>query len=184
MPDYSKGQIYKIVDTGFNKCYIGSTIETLPQRMAKHRYCYTAFKKGKKTFITSYYLFDEYGVENCKILWIENYPCNSKKELEAREGYHQQNTDCVNRVNLGRTGRQYYYDKQEELLRKQRERRENNPEKTKEQTKRSNDKREQYKKEKYECQVCGAVVRNDSKYTHEKSNKHQQYLLNKNNPQE
>lgn len=47
MPDYSKGQIYKIVDNGFNKCYIGSTVETLSKRMTHHRYHYTAFKKGQ-----------------------------------------------------------------------------------------------------------------------------------------
>lgn len=134
--------------------------------------------------MTSYSLFDEYGIENCKIVWIENYPCNSKKELEAREGYYQQNTDCVNRVTLGRTNRQYYNAKQEELLMKQKERRINNPEKTKEHNKKNNDKREPYKKMKYTCPLCGAVVRNDSKYRHEKSNKHQQYLQNQNNPQE
>ena len=31
-------------------------------------------------------LFDEYGVENCKIVWIKDSPCSSKKELEAEEG--------------------------------------------------------------------------------------------------
>jgi hypothetical protein len=34
---YQRGQIYKIVDVGFNKCFIGSTIEPLSKRMSKHR---------------------------------------------------------------------------------------------------------------------------------------------------
>jgi len=34
---YQRGQIYKIVDVGFNTCFIGSTIEPLSKRMSKHR---------------------------------------------------------------------------------------------------------------------------------------------------
>ena len=60
---------------------------------------YKAYKLGNYTFTASFLLFDEFGVENCKIEWVENYPCNSKKELEAREGEHQRNTDCVNKKN-------------------------------------------------------------------------------------
>ena len=37
MPDYSKGKIYKILNTIDYETYVGSTIETLGQRMAKHR---------------------------------------------------------------------------------------------------------------------------------------------------
>ena len=37
MPDYSKGEIYKILNTIDDEIYVGSTIETLGQRMAKHR---------------------------------------------------------------------------------------------------------------------------------------------------
>ena len=31
---YQRGKIYKIVDIGCTKCYIGSTIETLSNRMS------------------------------------------------------------------------------------------------------------------------------------------------------
>ena len=37
MPDYSKGKIYKMLNTIDYEIYVGSTIETLGQRMAKHR---------------------------------------------------------------------------------------------------------------------------------------------------
>ena len=108
MPDYSKGQIYKICDIGFNQCYIGSSVEKLYNRMAKHRYEYKKYQEGKTTnYCYVYRLFDSYGVNNCKIYWIEDYPCNSKKELEAREGYYQQNTDCVNKQIAGRSKEQW-----------------------------------------------------------------------------
>ena len=38
MPDYSKGKIYKILNTIDDEIYIGSTCETLGQRMSKHRH--------------------------------------------------------------------------------------------------------------------------------------------------
>ena len=47
MNRYEKGQIYKIVSPAFKQCYIGSTCEELSQRMARHRYHYTAYLKGK-----------------------------------------------------------------------------------------------------------------------------------------
>ena len=37
MPDYAKGKIYKILNTIDDEMYVGSTVETLGQRMAKHR---------------------------------------------------------------------------------------------------------------------------------------------------
>ena len=112
---YQKGKIYKIVDIGYNKCYIGSTIEPLSNRMAKHRSHYKRYKAGSGTNLKCFDLFDEFGVENCKIEWIEDYPCNSRKELEAREGLHQQNTDCANKCIAGRTVEQWRLDNSEYL---------------------------------------------------------------------
>ena len=37
MPGYSKGKIYKILNTIDDEIYVGSTCETLSQRMARHR---------------------------------------------------------------------------------------------------------------------------------------------------
>ena len=38
MTDYSKGKIYNILNTIDDNMYVGSTVETLGQKMAKHRY--------------------------------------------------------------------------------------------------------------------------------------------------
>jgi hypothetical protein len=48
-------------------------------------------------------IFDKYGVQNCKIELVENYPCNSKNELMKREGYYIQNNECINKCVAGRT---------------------------------------------------------------------------------
>ena len=86
MNRYENGKIYKITDIGYNKCYIGSTTETLSQRMARHKGRYKEYLSGGADNTRSHWLFDEFGVENCKIELVEIYPCNSKEELERQEG--------------------------------------------------------------------------------------------------
>ena len=119
---YTNGKIYKIVDVVYTKCYIGSTTEpTLARRMAKHRGDYTHCQHVGETKgrVSSFSLFDEFGVGNCKIELIEVYPCNSKDELLSREGYHVRNTECVNKTIPGRTRPEYrreYYAKNKEAI--------------------------------------------------------------------
>ena len=112
MNKYHNGKIYKVVDVGYNKCYIGSTTESLSQRMARHRASYNHFLKGNKRHSTSCVeLFDEYGVENCKIELIVACKCETKDELLREEGKHIKNIDCVNKVISGRTRKEYLTDK-------------------------------------------------------------------------
>ena len=51
-------------------------------------------------------VFNEYGVENCKIELVEKFSCNDKEELHAREGQHQQDCVCVNKRVAGRQRQQ------------------------------------------------------------------------------
>lgn len=104
MVNYSNGKIYKIVPTnGDNICYIGSTTKQyLSQRMDSHRACYRKWEKNKdKNLTTSVELFEKYGIENCKIVLIENFPCNSKDELEKREGEYIKTLNCINKRGAG-----------------------------------------------------------------------------------
>ena len=132
MPDYSKGKIYKIWDSGFNKCYIGSTCEELSQRMARHRIDYIYCLKGTRHYLYSFKLFDEFGLDNCKIVWEEDYPCKNRQELISREAYHIRNTDCVNKRIDGRSKKQYNEDNKERMSEIKREYRENHKEETQE----------------------------------------------------
>ena len=82
MTKYDNGKIYKIESDLGDLIYIGSTTkERLSSRLAQHVYVYRnkpkdgALKKGKSPNYTSTILFDKYGVENCKIILIENYSC-------------------------------------------------------------------------------------------------------------
>lgn len=105
--DYNTGKIYRIYNphVEFSLEYIGSTASPLlSTRMAIHRATYRA---GKGKCCNSSKLFDKYGVENCIIELIENYPCKDKHELNRREGHFiQERHWCVNRYVAGRTGKE------------------------------------------------------------------------------
>ena len=85
---YEDTKIYKIYSHVGDKIYIGSTTkQLLSQRMAKHRSEYKRWKSGGKcSFIRSYELFDEYGIENCFIELIEAKPCMNSDEKNKLEG--------------------------------------------------------------------------------------------------
>ena len=193
MPDYQKGKIYRIWDSTFTKCYIGSTCESLSQRMSSHRKNYKTHKIDGKGFTTADMLFDEYGIENCKIEIIENYPCNSKAELHAREGQYQRENERINKNIAGRNMKQYNednkdkrreYNKQryethkEHILHKCKQWKMNNPDKRKEQSKRDREKR----KENVQCE-CGCMLQKNTITRHKQSSKHQNYI-NQMNQQE
>ena len=180
MNRYEHGKIYKIVDVGYNKCYIGSTCEELSQRMARHRSSYMFYLKSKTHKSKSFDIFDEYGIENCKIEWIEDYPCNSKKELEAREGQYIEHTNCVNRVMVGRTPHEYkqYYnplnkDKIKTGLKEwyERTKEERKPKHKEYYESHKAEARERAKVQK-ECNICGCVVSQYKMKRHQQSKKY------------
>ena len=189
MNRYENGKIYKIVDVGYTKCYIGSTCEKLHKRFTRHKIDYRFFIKNNKTtdFTRSFLLFDEFGVENCKIELIENYPCNSKEELSAREGHHQKENDCVNKYIAGRSVKQFHEDNKEYLKeywsKKHKEYHEKNPDKINETARKSYHKNKEFGNRLFQCD-CGSTCYYRGRHEHFKTNKHQQYLQNQNNPQE
>ena len=93
MPDYKKAKIYKIIDLKENMVYIGSTTNALSVRMAQHRYVY----KNKLKSISVHIIFDKHGLENCKIVLVENYPCINKEQLQQRESEYIKHNECVNK---------------------------------------------------------------------------------------
>ena len=113
MLDYSDGKIYQICSLLTNKIYIGSTTLTLNERFRNHKDTYDYYIEGNN--IRSSFEMLEYG--DCFIELIEDCPCNSKKELERREGELQlQFIDViVNKVIAGRTQKQYREANKDEI---------------------------------------------------------------------
>lgn len=112
---YRNGKIYKIPDIGYTKCYVGSTYQELSQRMAQHRIDYKRYLNGKRIGISSVQLFDEFGLEHCKIELLEEYPCENKQQLNKREGEYIKKIKCVNKLIAGRNDREYYQDNKEKM---------------------------------------------------------------------
>lgn len=84
---FSKGKIYLISNDIDDKVYIGSTIKELDERWQQHLY---KLHNISKTNIDGLYgHMHRLGANHFKIELLEAYPCNNKKELYKREGYHQ-----------------------------------------------------------------------------------------------
>jgi hypothetical protein len=108
---YQRSKIYKVVDTSYTECYIGSSTQRfLCNRMASHRANYKLWKHNQYANCAVFSLFDKYGVDNCKIELIESYPCESLEELRRREGHWIKSEECINKRVAGRTDLEYYYD--------------------------------------------------------------------------
>lgn len=89
-----------------------------------HRSSYAQWKRGgtvKNIKLNSFDLFDKHGVDNCRIILLEAFPCKSKEELTARESFYIQSIKCVNKVIPGRTRAQYREDYRESIIQKHRD---------------------------------------------------------------
>tara|TARA_R110000823_G_C15684195_1_gene474591 strand:+ start:107 stop:646 length:540 start_codon:yes stop_codon:yes gene_type:complete len=112
MLDYKNGKIYMI----YPKCeheegdiYYGSTAEIrLSARMCKHR-------TSKNNECCCIKLFKKYGVENCIIELVEDFPCENRQQLNKREGYYIRENKCINRCIAGRTHQEYLEDNKEQI---------------------------------------------------------------------
>ena len=117
---YEQGKIYKICDISYSFTYFGSTTEPLSKRMSRHRSDYIRYNnKIRRGHTAVYKIFDEFGVTNCKIELVELFPCNSKIELNKREGEYIINNECVKKKIAGRTHKEYnkeYYNFHKEQM--------------------------------------------------------------------
>jgi len=171
MVNYSNSKVYKIWSPNGDKIYIGSTTkEYLSQRMDNHRSHYKSKKK-----ITSSILFDEYGLENCKIELLEAKECNSKDELLQLEGKYIRELECVNKCIAGRTKKEWRDCNKELIKNGQKEWREDNKEKIKEDDKIKYQKNKEDLLKKITCE-CGGSYCKATKIKHSKTNKHQNFI--------
>jgi len=156
MPDYQLGKIYKVVNDVNGMVYIGSTAQsTLAKRMTCHR---------SRHKINDYKTYEKWGnIQDCKIVLIEKFPCESKDELCARERYYIETTCCVNKEIPGQTDKEYRENNKDNKKKYDEEYREINKNKI---------------YEKFNCDCGGRYMRNN-KTTHSKTKKHQRYLKSK-----
>ena len=76
MPNYNNGKVYKLCNNIDDLIYIGSTICTLSAHMALHHL------HAKKNYnVNLYKHMNKLGIENFKIVLIEDYSCSNKDQL-------------------------------------------------------------------------------------------------------
>jgi len=125
MSKYQNGKIYKIVCNITNDIYIGSTIQTLKERLYGHR--------SKRKNCSSCKIIDR---GDYKICLIEKYPCDDITQLKKREGYWQSQIKCINIQREGMTDK----EKDEKRKKYDKKYRNINPEKRKEYYKQNKEK--------------------------------------------
>lgn len=161
MPDYKKGKIYKIINDELEDLvYIGSTVQSLSNRLCEHR----KHSRNENINLTSQLLF---AVGKPKIILIQDFPCNNKKELEQRERYYIENTKCVNKNIPCRTRNEYYIDNREQII-----------EKTLKYYFKNYEHINNKRKEKIKCD-CGREITKSALYNHKNSKIHKTIINEK-----
>lgn len=113
MPNYQNGKIYELIDLTNNNKYYGSTVQDLKLRKSGHVRDYKQYLKKKYNYVTSFEIIKN---NNYQIYLVEEFPCNSKLELEAREGYYIRNNNCVNKIIPGRTQKEWRENNREKRI--------------------------------------------------------------------
>lgn len=160
--DYKNGKIYKIVSDLTDNIYIGSTCQLLCKRLAKHKSNYKGFLNKKDSYITSYKLIE---LGETRIELIEDFPCERKEQLNAREGYYIKlfKDICVNKTIMGRTEKEWINDNRDKKAKIDKKYRESHKDKTAER-----------KKKYYEANKDKIAEKAKQKYQAKKASKSQQ----------
>ena len=153
---YKNGKIYKLVSSGTPVVYYGSTIQPLELRLKTHKSTYNE--------TCSRELFDAGEVS---IVLVEEYPCNNRHELLARERIYIEfmlnnftHRVICNKQIPTRTIKEYRNDNKEHLNECNRKYKRDN---------------KQYINEKFNCECGGKYTRNH-KLCHFKTKKHIAYI--------
>lgn len=186
---YQTGKIYRLFVPGLEEiCYVGSTTKSLEHRLYYHK---DASLRDNQKKCGSTVLFED-GNE-VVIGLLEDYPCQNRAELEARERYWiEKFPDCVNKNIPTRGWKERWYANHQHNLAKHKEWIEAHKDQQTEykkakreadlETARANDKvsnaqrdkakRLEWKNKKVTCGACGLLLSRNNFPTHKK-NKHE-----------
>jgi len=165
MPNYEHAVIYKICckDPEVKEIYVGSTCD-LRQRKYKHANNCTNESRKEHHYYVYQRIRDHGGWDNWEVIQIEEFPCNSKRELEARERHWLETLGSSLNKN---TPCQTIEERREYDLGWHREKRAD-PEYREERNERD---RERRRENKVTCEHCGSVVSKDYLKKHQQTKK-------------
>ncbi len=113
-PNFQNGKIYSIRSHQTEKIYIGSTTQSLAVRFGGHKRSMDCSSKEIIKYADAY------------IELIELFPCDSKMELNIREGEIIRERDCVNKNIPGRTIAEWREDNKTVIAENRKQYREDN----------------------------------------------------------
>lgn len=155
--------------------YVGSSCKRLlSQRMNQHRQDFNKWKINpeKYDFLSSFTLFEKFGIENCFIELIELFPCNCNDELRKKEREWIEKQECCNKVKrviITEEERVEKWKKCSKIYYKI------HKDKINEKNKIWREEHKEQIKERYVCD-CGVESLLWNKARHNRSKKHQDYL--------
>ena len=121
--DYSKGMIYKLCckDPEITEIYIGSTTNKKIRKTQHKTKCTNSNSKDYNCYKYQF-IRETGGFENWDMIMIEEFPCNSKNELETRERYWIETLKPkLNKIIPTRTNKEYREEHKIELNKKRKE---------------------------------------------------------------
>ena len=96
---FGNAKIYCILNSIDDDLYVGSTCQTLSQRMTKHRHN----TKSRPNSMKLTQKMQEQGIEHFYIELLEEYPCEDKTHLMKKEGEWITKISTLNDKIMGRT---------------------------------------------------------------------------------
>lgn len=93
MIDYKKSKTFKLICNVTNLQFIGGCCEPLSSKKSHYLH---EFRSKKNKQILNSPIRKVLENDNCSIILIENFPCDSKEELDARVYFHITQNICVN----------------------------------------------------------------------------------------
>jgi hypothetical protein len=110
MKDYSKSKIYLITCLVTDLKYVGATtMYSIFTRLLQHVYAYRTYANGRRVdYCRSFEIIKN---NNFKIELLEECPCETQEELDAKERYYIESIECINKNIPSRTLKEYYQDK-------------------------------------------------------------------------
>jgi hypothetical protein len=117
---YNNSKIYKICSNLTNKIYIGSTTQSIQQRLSEHAGNYKHYLKTNTHYISSYEIIK---LGDAFIVLLEQCNFNNKQQLERREGEIMKLNinNIINKHIAGRTLEEYLNDNKEILENRRKE---------------------------------------------------------------
>jgi hypothetical protein len=171
MNKYANGKLYRVESDWHPLNYIGSTCNSLEQRLCCHVSAFNGHGGSTKCSIDEILAKGDYVIR-----LIENYPCDTKEELLAREAHWIKiwGKACINKVIPLRTAKERYHQNiggaRDRILAKCKD-----YNRTHKAQKSAGDRAYRQRLGKISC-VCGSTYSGSHKADHEKTDKHQNYM--------